>query len=165
MSLLYNSLVNHYFHQSLCRVCVWITGMVWQFGEVGFPLTGAGATVLTLADGTLLNMHTPGSPTTGPAHQLRDKKDGESPFVHDWSWQENLEQWRALGGCFLGGHFGGRFSRCCLFIWIKVLGRVGCHGFGLVGTIMASGRLDITHNHYAIIIHLLSMLVFPTFVS
>ena len=100
--LLYNSLVNHYFHQSLCRLCVWITDVVWQYGEVGFPLTGAGATVLTLASGTLLNMHTPGSPTTGPAHQLRDKKDGESPFVHDWSWQENLKPWRALGGCFLG---------------------------------------------------------------
>ena len=40
-----------------------------------------------------------------------------------------------------------------------MLGTVGCHGFGLVGTIMASGRPDITHNHYAIIIHLLSMLV------
>ena len=104
------------------------------------------------------------SPTTRPAHQLRDKKDGESPFVHDWRWQENLKPWRALGGCFFGGHFGGRFSRCCLFIWIKVLGTVGCHGFGLVGTIMASGRPDITHNHYAIIIHLLSMLVFPVFV-
>ena len=105
------------------------------------------------------------SPTTRPAHQLRDKKDGESPFVQDWRWQENLSHGGSSEAVFWGGHFGGRFSRCCLFIWIKVLGTVGCHGFGLVGTIMASGRPDITHNHYAIIIHLLSMLVFPMFVS
>ena len=56
------------------------------------------------------------SPTTRPAHQLRDKKDGESPFVHDWRWQENLKPWRALGGFFLECHFGGLFSRCCLFM-------------------------------------------------
>ena len=46
-----------------------------------------------------------------------------------------------------------------------MLGPGGCHGFGLLGTIMTTSRPNITRNHYAIIIYLLSVLAFSLFVG
>ena len=55
--------------------------------------------------------------------------------------------------------FGVVISHCLLHMDQSVRPG-GCHGFGLLGTIMTSGRPNITHNHYAIIIHLLVFLLF-----
>ena len=156
MSLLYNSLVNHYCHQTLCRVCVnnrdGVTMVRLAFHWCWCHCTDIGERNHI----KYAHARQPNNSTGPPTPRQKGRRVS---FCARLELARKLEAMAGLGRLFFGGHFGGRFSRCCLFIWIKVLGTVGCHGFGLVGTIMASGRPDITHNHYAIIIHLLSMLV------